>query len=862
MLMLYCAYVTMIEPRLGNAPQAATLETTAEPAAAATAVAGDVTQTDDRPLFQQRYFRDSATWTLPNTWAVREDAALAKYRRAGEWGSLRPNVYFGLKEQPLGLAGSVQGSLATGLLWMRPASNLLAGGETLKLRHDTAMGELQRLEWVRHDGEHYGVQRLRDAAVVGGDLYTAFVSGAAAGGATWTQMLQTLTTDAPAPTTVPFREEDAREWETKAHRELRPVAAVFYIAADCAEDADAARLRLCHDALRAQPTAFERVARNHFRFTGQSKTAGAFAIDFVLDAAAEDDAEWRVSLATAASLDLSTGAQQLLKELREPHAFHDAPGGRKGPQRVFVDDFGDWAAGDAEDGAAALFLAFHFALPPGRRLLVRYSTPTSDAALASAAAIADEWTQQSYAAFQRFERRFAESIRAPPAATTDADADAAGVFTADDREAVKVALSSLLGGQGTFMGQATVAPEIVDAVEPQRSRPALQMTPGRMTLTTATPSRTVFPRGFLWDEGFHQLVIASWAPRLTLQTLADWLHAMYLAPHADLGADEVVGWIPREMILGPDARQRVPGEFIPQRADIANPPTFFLVLQRLLRDTLHAPASAPAAGADANADADADADGAEDDAQQAPQSQRLSVSELRAFLRDIHPRLHAWLQWFLFTQAGDEVGTFRWRGRSASDAKYVPNTLSSGLDDYPRSVQPDRREKHVDLHAWMVLACDVMAQVEALLDDVDADADAVGGARPPQLGRGAYADYAAFLRTQLQRHHWVDAVALVLPPADADDAAAAAAAEETVTLAGYFDTGLANETAPFVLDVLCRCSDPKTRATASVFIPMAVLHEFFQAQQLRQQLQQQHQRSKSKGTSPARRLPAASLHRR
>jgi hypothetical protein len=236
------------------------------------------------------------------------------------------------------------------------------------------------------------------------------------------------------------------------------------------------------------------------------------------------------------------------------------------------------------------------------------------------------------------------------------------------------------------------------------------------------------------------------------------------------------------------------------------------------------------------------------------------VSELRAFLRDIHPRLHAWLQWFLFTQAGDEVGTFRWRGRSASDAKYVPNTLSSGLDDYPRSVQPDRREKHVDLHAWMVLACDVMAQVEALLAD---GADA--GARPPQLGRGAYAEYAAFLRTQLQRHHWVDAVALVLPPADAAaDAAtdaAAAAAEETVTLAGYFDTGLANETAPFVLDVLCRCSDPKTRATASVFIPMAVLHEFFQAQQLRQQLQQQHQRSKSKGTSPARR-PAASLRRR
>eukprot|EP00301_Raphidiophrys_heterophryoidea_P008680 c13174_g1_i1.p1 GENE.c13174_g1_i1~~c13174_g1_i1.p1 ORF type:complete len:590 (+),score=129.48 c13174_g1_i1:115-1884(+) len=236
-------------------------------------------------------------------------------------------------------------------------------------------------------------------------------------------------------------------------------------------------------------------------------------------------------------------------------------------------------------------------------------------------------------------------------------------YGTEDRKAAMAALSNLIGGIGYFYGSSlqTTADGSVVRVSPSE-------------LFTAVPSRPFFPRGFLWDEGFHQLLVQKWDQDITYEILDSWLKSM-----------NSEGWIAREQILGDEARSKVPEKFQAQNKQYANPPTLFLALLQIAKQTKSGDA--------------------------------VKAEAARTFLRRQLPRLRTWYGWYNTTQSSHIPHVYRWRGREAD------HTLTSGLDDYPRAHRPNDRELHLDLTCWMGFASHALGQIaEALGNRAEANA--------------------------------------------------------------------------------------------------------------------------------------------
>ena len=99
-------------------------------------------------------------------------------------------------------------------------------------------------------------------------------------------------------------------------------------------------------------------------------------------------------------------------------------------------------------------------------------------------------------------------------------------------------LSNLLGGTGYFHGDSRVdrsnAPEYEETsmdfwkgAEKARKQHQSNVEPADPgELFSLVPSRSFFPRGLLWDEGFHLLVVLGWDLDLAVEILMSWFGRM------------------------------------------------------------------------------------------------------------------------------------------------------------------------------------------------------------------------------------------------------------------------------------------------------------------------------------------------
>uniref|UniRef100_A0A915DRG4 Mannosyl-oligosaccharide glucosidase n=1 Tax=Ditylenchus dipsaci TaxID=166011 RepID=A0A915DRG4_9BILA len=191
------------------------------------------------------------------------------------------------------------------------------------------------------------------------------------------------------------------------------------------------------------------------------------------------------------------------------------------------------------------------------------------------------------------------------------------------REAAQTAVSNLLGGIGFWHGST-----------PVRNDSGFVREYGPLSIISAVPSRSWFPRAFLWDEGFHQLIVKQIDPELSMEIIGAWLDTM----------DEH-GWIPREQALDTEALSYIPKDFTFE-SNVANPPMFIYLIGKFMDD--------PEAG-----------------------------TKFGNRLRQLYPRLKQLYLWLRTTQSGPGIGKMRWRGRNSTTKRELnPETLPSGFDDY------------------------------------------------------------------------------------------------------------------------------------------------------------------------------------
>lgn len=230
------------------------------------------------------------------------------------------------------------------------------------------------------------------------------------------------------------------------------------------------------------------------------------------------------------------------------------------------------------------------------------------------------------------------------------------------------AFSNLLSGIGYFYGNIEVEDRIIQP---------------NLPLYTGTPSKSGFPRGFLWDEGFHGLIYCTWNTDICIDILQHWM------------GTQVDGWIPREQMRGEECKSKGNPNYMLQKRNEANPPTLMFLVTALI---------------------------------EAHDKGQLSEGAAE-MLKGLYPKLKEWFNWFVTSQASggddddknknDQGLLYIWK---ANDAK-AGLVLGSGLDDYPRGLTGGAKPRgHLDLQLWIVFMAENLVKL-AEFAEAESDLD-------------------------------------------------------------------------------------------------------------------------------------------
>ncbi|KAJ1965824.1 Processing alpha glucosidase I [Dipsacomyces acuminosporus] len=538
------------------------------------------------------------------------------------WGTYRPNLYFGTRPR-------LPGSLLSGLMWF----GLDDAGNWQKIRHSCELGDnLEEYGYSRHNGRDFGEQTMRDGDQ-GVEIKSEFIKVPGEQGGSWAARFSgsTLSEDTEGVSLVYYF---GLEGNGTMSMDIEDGRAVI---TGSTPDLGNFSIRIVPSAKNQHPKVPKELRKIKSIPADKPMSGMALAVPKTDIWRAKDIFQER----------LLTSARARAQILGE----HTKGKGPMSASMIFgLSDVGLGSA-DKDLFFVQMIVQGEFAFD------VVYECSDKNARIDSEAisAIASNRRKEFDS---KFESTFGLTKKG---------------FAKEESEMARNALSNLVGGIGYFYGSGLVSkdpkPEYGDeqAIDkPELSRP--------YSLFATTPSRPFFPRGFLWDEGFHQLVLGHWDDELSLEILQSWYATM-----------DKNGWIAREQILGEEARSKVPAEFQAQYPNFANPPTLSFAVEAAIERHKAAHIMNKSSLEDASA----------------PPELALRQKILGKLRKDADRVL----AFFESTQFGGAEATadskdspargYRWRGRTEN------HTLTSGIDDYPRAFPPSRQELHVDLLSWV-----------------------------------------------------------------------------------------------------------------------------------------------------------------